>query len=201
LSQGSSSKLKKIERAQACRERARNAAHYCEDGYETELEAGEESECEASTEEDSGDQAREWPHGQAMPNRQNRNPARHRDGPVTAENITVADWERVEAIAVDAREGIVQKGLIGALLGALLGERNDTLSHAQKFFPLGVFEPLVPHDAKATDSPLSGMPEITMSFFVGWLAMWVAMMGDQPAWSRHVLEQPARSHLQLSRVS
>jgi hypothetical protein len=66
--------------------------------------------------------------------------------------------------------------------GRLLGDCIDTLSHAQmflKFFPLHVFEPLVPkwqHDAKSKESPQSGMPEITMSLFVGWLALWVAMM-------------------------
>jgi hypothetical protein len=44
---------------------------------------------------------------------------------------------------------------------------------------LGVFETLVPkwqHGAKSKDSPLSGMPEVTKSLFVGWLALWVAMM-------------------------
>jgi hypothetical protein len=120
----SSSKLKKIEIAQARPEHARIAVNYCEDGYETELEAGEESECEASTEEDFEDEARERPRGQALPNSQNRSPARHRDGPVTAANVTVADWERAEAIAVDGREGIVQNG-------RLLGECNDMLGHAQ----------------------------------------------------------------------
>jgi hypothetical protein len=72
---------------------------------------GEESECEASTEEDSeapGElRPREGPRSQALPNHQNRNPARHRDDPVTAANVTVTDWERVEAISVDEHEGIV----------------------------------------------------------------------------------------------
>jgi hypothetical protein len=105
----SSSKLKRIESAQALPERARNALKYCDVGYATELEAGEESDCEAGTEEDSEHQARERPLGQGLPNRQNCNPARHRDGPVAAAYVTVADWERVEAIASDEREGIVKK--------------------------------------------------------------------------------------------
>jgi hypothetical protein len=172
----SSSKQKKVESAtQARPDRARNAVNYCEDGYETEAEVGEDSECEASTEEDSEDDARQGPRGQELPNRQNRNPTRNRDGPVTAASVTLTDWKRVEAIAVDEREGNIQKG-------RLIGDCIDTLTHAQmflKFFPLHVFEPLVPkwqHAAKSKESPLSGMPEITMSLFVGWLALWVAMM-------------------------
>jgi hypothetical protein len=48
-----------------------------------------------------------------------------------------------------------------------------------EFFLLSNFEPLLPkwqRALKTKASPLSGMPDIAMSLFVGWLVLWLPMM-------------------------
>jgi hypothetical protein len=51
-----------------------------------------------------------------------------------------------------------------------------------KFSPLSTFEPLIPkwqHAAETKESPLSGMPDISMAMVVGCLALWVVLMVNQ----------------------
>jgi hypothetical protein len=96
-----------------------------------------------------------------------------RDGPITAANAIIEDWEQVEGIIVDQRDKSMRKG-------RLVGDCMEDPSHVQIFFrflALKDIEPLLPQwqDA-ARNKEAPGMLEIAMSRFVGWLGLWVMMM-------------------------